>query len=266
MNKVEDIDFLKQTELNILKHIDKICREKGLTYYLVGGTLLGAIRHNGFIPWDDDIDIAMSRDDLEILYKTIDGSKYKVFLPTTEGYYYNFAKVVDKTTKVTEHGYKPINGMGVWVDIFVLDELAGSYDEVNIKYEKLNNIRDSINIYATKPVMRKNIIAWIKSVFTCCFLNRKNLMRYQKEYISLAKEYSGPGEYVYVTGGAYGKKDIFKREYYGIPIYARFEDADFPIPCQYEEVLKQLYGNYMELPPENKRKTNHKMRVSTIEK
>ena len=120
---------IKQVELGILDYIVDICNKYNLIYYLSYGTLIGAIRHKGFIPWDDDIDISMPRDDYEKFLKiTSSGqinSKYKCLVPLVDGYYYEFAKVIDTSTIVEDVSVQSTEN-GVWVDIFPLDGLKKS--------------------------------------------------------------------------------------------------------------------------------------------
>ena len=103
MRKI-DINELKRIEINILDYVADFCNKNGITYYLDGGTLLGAIRHKGFIPWDDDIDIAMPRKDYDrFVHMCLDDSRYKILsYETDEKYIYSFAKVVDSYTKLKE--------------------------------------------------------------------------------------------------------------------------------------------------------------------
>ena len=257
MKRIKSLDELKKIELYILKHIDYVCKKNNLRYYLVGGTLLGAVRHKGFIPWDDDIDIAMSRRDLMILADNLDRSKYQIHMPTEEGYYYNYAKVVDINTTVAERGYRGIPGMGVWVDIFIIEDLKGDLEAAKKAFKELDSIRQKINVYATKPVIRKNVVSFIKSAILYYGLDIKQLPELQKEYIDKALYLSGDGQYIYFTGGAYGEKDIFPRELFESVHYLQFEDQEFMVPCGYDKYLRGLYNDYMKLPPRNMRKTRH---------
>ena len=115
---------VKRKEVEILNHIVAMCEKHGLRYYLSYGTLLGAIRHKGFIPWDDDIDISMPRADYEQLLKVMLANPDKRFValtPKSKGYPYHYAKVVDLSTKLVEEDLDDFAGNGLWVDIFPLD-------------------------------------------------------------------------------------------------------------------------------------------------
>ncbi len=112
----------------MLQEIDKICRHYHIRYYLAGGTLLGAVRHQGFIPWDDDIDIAMPREDYEQFIKIMSHKKHPIYkllaIECTKGYPYTFAKVVDTRTRLVEEIGKDLHQMGVFIDIFPIDGMG----------------------------------------------------------------------------------------------------------------------------------------------
>jgi len=123
LHNIEDIEEIQKVDLEILRFFDNVCRENNLTYFLSGGTLLGAIRHKGFIPWDDDVDLVMPRKDFEKLIEILDksDSNYKLFIPgCSEDYFYTFGKLVDTRTVLDEFDYCPIKGMGLYIDIFIM--------------------------------------------------------------------------------------------------------------------------------------------------
>ena len=123
MKKIEDIQELRQIQMGILDEVHQFCEQHGLRYFLSSGTLIGAVRHRGYIPWDDDIDIYMPRQDYEQFLLTYTDAKgiYRAINPATEPhYYYTFAKVVDQRTRMVEketEGYE----IGVYLDIFPVD-------------------------------------------------------------------------------------------------------------------------------------------------
>ena len=123
------IEEAKQIELDILAFIDSFCKQHGIDYFINYGTLIGAIRHKGFIPWDDDIDLSMTRENYErfIQLFTQEQSKYKILaLETDERYYNNFIKVVDSTTKIVDTRNTKTYDSGIFIDIFPMDSFNDS--------------------------------------------------------------------------------------------------------------------------------------------
>ena len=255
----------KKIELDILKYTKKICDKNNLRYYLAGGTLLGAIRHKGFIPWDDDIDILMPRPDYEKFSEIMknENNRYLLLTPEQDDYYYLFNKLVDKNTILNEYWTNPIKNMGVYIDIFPLDGFPDDEKEYNIYADKLlkeyNDLTNSridgykMAIYRWKRVVKciikyplyfaKKIIPWKK--------RQLNLIDNMKKY-----KYEDSKNVAFILS-AYKKKEILNKKIYDDIILVQFEDEKFNAPSGYDDYLKALYGNYMELPPIEKRKTHH---------
>ena len=121
MKPITDIDELRRIELDILDHVAKFCDERGIKWFLIGGTLIGAVRHKGFVPWDDDIDIGMLRPDYERFVREFpDRGTYRLRTPERGSYMYPFTKVVDTRTSVREEELTARN-LGVWIDVFPFD-------------------------------------------------------------------------------------------------------------------------------------------------
>jgi lipopolysaccharide cholinephosphotransferase len=255
------LEELKKIELDILIYIDQVCEKNNLRYFLCGGTLLGAIRHKGFIPWDDDIDISMPRPDYDKFVKILKeaDNKYKILTPEQEDYYYNFSKVVDSETILNECNHQTIDNMGVYVDVFPLEGMPIDQDECEKHFIKLDKIRKRINSFSyLKPSFRKNIIHYIKHLNLYKKNKKSSLTIFQKEYEQCVKKYNyDESDFIYATGGAYGRKDIFPKEMFLNFIKVEFEGASFFVPQEFDAYLKHLYGDYMKLPPIEKRVSNH---------
>lgn len=259
---MREIQFeeMKKIELNILIYFTEVCEENNLRYYLGGGTLLGAVRHKGFIPWDDDIDVMMPRPDFQkLLSLSINNENYNIIEPGAEGYYYNFAKLVDTRTILEEKGIKRIDGLGVYIDIFPLDGMPETPDARKKRFKELNSIRKRINnTCLLKPKFHRNPFAYLNA---CRIYNsNKNidLSSLQKKYLDSALKNSfDDSEFVFAAGGAYGARDIFPGKWFEKEIELQFENLSVKAFNGYDFYLTQLYGDYMTLPPEDKRVTPH---------
>lgn len=259
---MREIQFkeMKKIELNILIYFTEVCKENNLRYYLGGGTLLGAVRHKGFIPWDDDIDVMMPRPDFQkLLSLSINNENYNIIKPGTAGYYYNFAKLVDTRTILEEKGIKVIDGLGVYIDIFPLDGMPETPDARKKRFKELNSIRKRINnTCLLKPKFHRNPFAYLNA---CRIYNsNKNidLSSLQKKYLDSALKNSfDDSEFVFAAGGAYGARDIFPGKWFEKEIELQFENLSVKAFNGYDFYLTQLYGDYMTLPPEDKRVTPH---------
>lgn len=252
-----DLNEVKRIELNILKYIDNVCKESNLRYSLCGGTLIGAIRHNGFIPWDDDIDIMMPRPDYDQMIEIINGedNRYYAFNETDSNYYYNFSKVVDTNTVLFEKGYTEIDGMGVFVDVFPVDSFP---DDITLKKAKeIHKIRKLINYYAIERIeFGINIIKWIKNKYYYHLSRKNSLYDLQEKYLQVVKkEPYGSTEKVFLTG-AYEILPL-PLEMFEEYTEVKFEDEWFSSIKHYDEYLTKVFGNYMKLPPKKDQMTIH---------
>lgn len=253
--------------IDLLLKFDSVCKQHNLRYCLAYGTLLGAIRHNGFIPWDDDIDICMPRKDYEKLQtlKNAFSSPYFLQTPYTDnGYYYSFCKLRNsKTTAFSKNlryhmsSYNCNSGMAI--DIFCLDKW-----EKNEKAELLYNDIKSLIINNSTFMKLKNPdfvndervknYNGADPMTTCRKIQQLSKTYYEKEtkYVSMP------------TITVYGyRKDIFNIEDFSSTIFHKFEGFDFPIPTGYDNILKTIYGNYMEFPPIEKRGKWHTAIIDT---
>lgn len=249
-------------EIDLLLQFTKVCRENNIRFWVIGGTLLGAVRHSGFIPWDDDIDITMPRDDYERLLKlptTTFCAPYFLQTPLNDNdYYCSFARLRNSmTTAVTISKSNNCNN-GIYLDIIPLD----GYE----KFTFLSHIRNTIirtlnfiaHTYAYK--IKTNIVRRL----VCYFFNipffKIDLKKMYKVVDSLAKKI--PWDKTnYVGNNLYSpysmKKNKFKKKDFAETKWIPFEFIEVPIPIGYDHVLSTLMGNYMELPPIEKRGVWH---------
>lgn len=265
MKKEIQLDELKQIELNILKQIHEICIQQGFRYFLVGGTLLGAVRHKGFIPWDDDIDIGMLRPDYEkfIDYCTSHEVPFKIMSnKVNENYGYLFAKAMDPSTVLIEKSGNRYNiELGVYVDIFPLDALGNTESEAISNMDKTKFNRELLvaanwkkfSRSKTRPIYYEPIrFAFFCASRFCSF--KKMIGKIESKYITEDFDKCG---YAGSVCGAYRNKEIMPIEIVSEYTELPFEGVMFKCPKQYDKYLTNIYGDYMQLPPEEKRITHH---------
>lgn len=244
------LEQVKQKEHEILKYIVSVCESHGLRYYLSYGSLLGAIRHKGFIPWDDDIDISMPRADYEKLLKVMLSNPDKRFValtPKSKGYPYHYAKVVDLSTKLMEESLDDFAGNGLWVDIFPLDGVDTAAPTLQKKLAKyFNSCRASASYKQCPPGNKPWKWKACKIIGTRTFARLVTLC-------SRRKAFDGAE---YVAHMPTSLQYLFPRRLFDEVAKVEFDGCLYDAPAAYDEYLTILYGNYMQLPPEDQRITH----------
>lgn len=254
-------DEIKRIEFEMLKILDTFANEKKLEYCLASGTLLGAIRHQGFIPWDDDIDIFMPRDSYEYFIKKfndIKGIKYKVITKeNTPEYPYAYAKLIDTTTLIDEYRFLPYKG-GVFLDILPLDDLGNNMKNIVQLNKKLSKYRkllefkmDRFSYYHGK----KKAGLFLAKLVTLFYKREQLIDKINLLSQSLKTDNSKYCACMVVLGQ--GIREVFKKSWFQEYILVDFEGSFFKAPAGYKNVLEAMYGNYMKLPPKEKRITTH---------
>ena len=264
MGKKITLEEMKKIEVDIMKQIDKICRENNLKYSLMDGSLIGAVRHNGFIPWDDDIDVMMPRPDFEklkqILLKDETSNIKYMDCSTQKDCYYVFGKVIDKRTILKEKDVYAVKGFGVYVDIFPIDglpDLENKRKKLMKKVGKLRTLRKyAIHTHLSKENFITNILFKIISIPIKIY----GFRRINKKAYKLIQTYdydkSNYATLIY-NDISINKHKYYKKSFFNKTHYVKFEDTEFAILDNYDRYLKDLFGNYMKLPPEDKRISNH---------
>lgn len=250
----------QQLLLQMLIEIDGFCKKNGITYYLVGGTLLGAIRHKGFIPWDDDIDIAMLRDDYELFCSSFfssNGNLQVMNHKKDRNYIWAAAKVVNTQTILIENGNQKY-AIGVFVDVFPLDKLRGAKQDAIRKQKKIQrwNGFNSLRFLQLKKgrALYKNLLILIAKVFR--LIPTKYILR-RIELLSTADNGYKDCKYLANCVGAWGEREVTNIENFRSAIRSEFEGNMFLVPSGYDDYLKTVYGDYMTPPPKDKQVTHH---------
>ena len=254
--------------IELFKQLLSILENNHLRYWMCGGSMLGTVRHQGIIPWDDDIDIFMPRDDYERfldMAETTQLSPYKVVSPRN-GFYSAFAKFCDDRTTIWESQNYPYI-LGVYIDIFPLDY---SNDDINaiIKHKKI--IRHLNNMYrlcfSTQPLISFFKNKYYLGGISKLLFSRKSQVRHRLNVLNKSiQKYSSPKGWALVSWTQYPNK-VFQSDWFAHSIQMPFEDIMVQIPEGYHEFLALVYGDYMTFPPIEKRKSNHPSLYRNFEK
>lgn len=254
---------LKKTLLEMLSWFHNFCIENDLKYFAVGGTLLGAVRHKGFIPWDDDIDLGMPREDYKKLEKLIgnkENGKYYFETPNTtrKGYYYTYGKLFDTDTTLVENSRDKLP-MGVYIDIFPFDGVGETKEEA-IKYlSYVKRFQDLLAIRVSGirkgRAFYKNAAVAVARVIPSFLFNDKKLLK-KIDSICSGKDFND-SKYVANMNGAWGLREITTREIVGTPKLYDFENIKIYGIEDYDAYLTGVYGDWRQLPPEEKRVSAH---------
>ena len=263
---------LQQKLLNILKWFDSFCKKNGLRYYLIGGTMLGALRHGGFIPWDDDIDVGMPREDYErmaeILSKNPD-EKYVFETPDScaKDFCYPFSKIYDVSTTLIENTKHKIK-RGIYIDVFPLDGIGYSLEESKRNYTKIKRL---YQLLSTRTVVLKkgrgfvkNLAVVIMSALPSCILNPKKIIKKLNNYCS--KRSFNESNFVGNLVGNWWEKEIMPKEFFGEPTAVNFQGIEVLGVQNPDKYLTALYGDWRKLPPKEKQVSHHNFILINLNK
>lgn len=255
--------YVKQKQIDMLLEFSEVCKKNDIKFFLIYGTLLGAIRHKGFIPWDDDIDLLIPNTELNKIRDLKFGKKIEIKdIKKDDKWPYYISKLNDKSSFVKE----PINyasqTLGINIDLFSLNGLPDSAIKAKFHLLKLKlllilykikvidkSIITSRNKRYFLSVLQKIVfIDFYKLIKKITFLAEKYPFQYDSNCFILELENNFN---ILTLNGKYFKEII----------YLNFENMRMPCPSLYDELLKKIYGDYMELPPENQRFTHHSYKV-----
>lgn len=260
----------KELILDVFKTFIEICAQHNLRYFCCGGTAIGAIRHQGMIPWDDDIDVLMPRPDYErfiAISTQMSMEKYEIVTAEIEDtYYLPFAKLCNKHTSLVEYVDIP-SVFGAYIDIFPLDSTAPSGVERGKLLQKFRRAANKLLVIpkASTDNLRsglKHLLNFrLRTAFNEFFyaFNKRNARKNILNEIEMILQYYpfDSSEFVGNYGGMWGIKEFGPKEWFDDFVVSEFEGFQVRIPKGYHALLTQMYGDYMQLPPKDKRVTHH---------
>ena len=265
-----NMELLHKVDVDIVKEVVRICDKYGLKYYMLGGTMLGAIRHKGFIPWDDDIDLGMPRDDyekfLELAELELPPHLKVVNYRNTPNYMYYITRILDTETKVIEERIGNDNKYtNASIDIFPIDGTPNNGFLRKIYFFRVLYHRALMSLCYKDSIDRKRkrskkekLLLWVMEKVPVEKLTTPYQQKCKIDKL-LRKQPVKGAKYIGNIMGAYRTREIVPAEYYGEGAMYPFEDIQLRGLSMYDEYLTYTYGDYMQLPPVESRKTHFKI-------
>lgn len=261
--------------VGILQKIMEICEENNIHWFVGYGACIGAIRHKGCIPWDDDIDVCMPRPDydrfIEICKKTVLGD-YELATPyDTPGYYVSFVRMYDKNSTLY-FTTSSLHVSGIYIDIFPIDGVSDGNIKSHLRYCRFfKKISKHSRLYYPKSfrrnlIKRGKILAYLIILFTS--LCRRPIQKVSLKMIErTTRKYPfESSKYCMYYGVVYGMKGVIPKEWIEETIWVPFENIQVRIPKHYHEYLTHIYGDYMTPPPDDKKDDRHIVKYLDFEK
>jgi len=249
MKKVFNILEVQNIENEMLSYIDKICKKNNLRYYLVCGSVLGAVRHNGPIPWDSDVDITVPINELETFCKTmqqeLQGSKYRILIPGNND-------DINSITTFPRIALNNINPRLLHIDVFPQIGISSNVEEQEEHTRELTRLK---TMYRDKKLSNTKNGGFIKVLIKNTYLKWKmrkvDEKQILKDFYNLCKKYDyEDSQYVTNPCGHYGIKNVVPKSYFGEPDYLPYGDMLLPVPEKTHEYLTHYYKNYSTFPPQ----------------
>ncbi len=257
MRRKIDVSDLKAIQLDIMDDIHAFCETNGIRYFLAYGTLIGAVRHKGYIPWDDDIDICMPRPDYDKfieLYNKKPSSYRMVCYENSMDYQLPFGKVHDTRTVMNEMQYKSNESFGVYIDIFPIDGFAN--DKL---LQKAQILRRMLNAKKALFGKGRSIAKELFILFGKIYLFHTSARQILSKIDSVVRtaEFDKTELVGYLPSLNKGRKGIFPRHYFEESILSDFDGRRYRIPIEYDNILTSEYGDYMKEPSDDNKVSTH---------
>lgn len=258
-----NLKHLQSVLLLIVRQVDEICRKHNITYYLNGGNAIGAVRHNGFIPWDDDLDIMMTSRDyqkfISVCRKELDPKIWYVQEAWVD-WPGCFSKLRLKNTYLEDVGEWdgiPKENRGIFIDIFEIVNAPSSKFLKIVQYlgaKMLNSYALLHKDYKTDSLVKKIAINSSR------VMKNKTIFNFVKRLVFRYND-KETKEYGNFFGMSRFHNSFYDKGVFGVPVYHDYEGAQLPLPADYDTYLTQAYGDYMKLPPVEEQKPNHSIQV-----
>ncbi|WP_303834050.1 phosphorylcholine transferase LicD [Ruminococcus flavefaciens] len=271
--EIKDLKDIQALSLTVLKRFDEICQKNGFKYFLAYGTLIGAIRHNGFIPWDDDIDVMMPRKDFNRFIAYTEKHKKELYplklhnRRNTENYYYGIPRFSDMKYQYTViDNYEKGFDIGVFIDIYPLDNFGNNREDAERLFKKCRQMNREFDWYVN-TISKVSFIRTLVRKTMHCLMHIKYKKDYKNEIDKRIEKYilnntSEDDKYIGVVLWASKIWQYDKSKLQGLKtVRHKFEDYEFNIPAAYDYMLKKGYGDYMQLPKEEDRHPYHNYRI-----
>ncbi len=255
---------IRATQIHILDTVVEFCEANDINYFLCGGTLLGAVRHKGYIPWDDDIDLMMLREDYQKFIELFSHKDMTLLSHTKfKDYYYPFVKISDNTTSIDEIKFTSDNKeMGVNIDVFPIDSMPSGAMLRRLFIFRMTFIRKCLRQkryrFNNHSIVESVLRTTARLALTPISLNAicRSLTRVGQKYNNKNTSHKG----IVVWG--YSSREICLADLFSSSVKLDFEGKKYNAPVGYHEYLSNVYGNYMQLPPLHKQKSGHKFKVT----
>ncbi len=258
MNDKYEIRDLQLKLLEIIDYFDKICKENGIEYYLCAGSVIGAVRHKGFIPWDDDFDVSMTWDNyikfVKVCESSLDTDRFYFEREQSKYWPLCFSKLKMNNTEIIEGDYIEGMHLGIYIDIFTMENIPSS--KIKLKWQYIcGRIAVAQTIakrgYKKAP-FKKKIIMNISNIFFNNKLFDKYFINQARKYNNINTKFIG-----FLFNFSKFSKIVFDKNIFGKAKYLEFEGRMLPVPQKYHEYLTLIYGDYMKYPPKEEQLPKH---------
>ncbi len=270
MKEITELKDIQTLALLLLKDVDEFCAQEGITYYLGYGTLLGAIRHGGFIPWDEDMDIWIKREDYQKFVSKFPewGQKKDLYLnsPRTVRFYNRpHSQVCLAKTLLIQNERNDRFEEGYYIDVFPIDGLPNGVilQWLRIKHLQLLKNICTLSSYSVKQGRKKTLKKQIFLLISLLFngIDTQKIMIRYENVAALSPCSTSMNLQIIAPANNRGRNMVMEAKDFDSAEFRKFEDLEAAIPCGYKNVLSKLYGDYMTPPPEDQRKPHHDFRL-----